>query len=41
MPVLKTELKFSTENMFSAYTVSITSATGELEYDAFEKVLTV
>ena len=36
---LKTELKFCTENRFLAYTVSLTSATGEFEYDAFEKVL--
>jgi len=37
--VLKTELKFCTENRFPTYTGSITSATGEFEYDAFENVL--
>lgn len=36
---LKTELKFCTENRFPAYTVSLTSDTGEFEYDVYEKVL--
>lgn len=36
---LKTELKFCAENRFPAYTVSLTSATGEFEYDPFKKVL--
>lgn len=36
---LKIELKICTENRFPAYIVSLRSATGEFEYDAFKKCL--